>query len=175
MVRNRPLIAVAIPAVVAVAALAAGCGGSGNGDSTLVPTHPKAATGQPVTVGLASIGGLGKVLVDSTGQTVYLFQKDARDESACTGACAAAWPPVLATGKPVVGRGAMASLVGTIARSNGKPQVTYAGHPLYLFDGDSTQGDTNGQGVNAFGARWYTVSSGGTAVTTHLSGGNNGY
>ncbi|HTZ16667.1 MAG TPA: hypothetical protein VMC78_24140, partial [Mycobacterium sp.] len=69
MVRNRPLIAVAIPAVVAVAALAAGCGGSGNGDSTSAPTHPKAATGQPVTVGLASIGGLGKVLVDSTGQT----------------------------------------------------------------------------------------------------------
>ena len=175
MVRNRPLIAVAIPAVVAVAALVAGCGCSGNGDSASVPTHPKAATGQPVTVGLASIGGLGKVLVDSTGQTVYLFQKDARDESACTGACAATWPPVLATGKPVVGRGAMASLVGTIARSNGKPQVTYAGHPLYLFDGDSTQGDTNGQGVNAFGARWYTVSSGGTAVTTQLSGGNNGY
>jgi predicted lipoprotein with Yx(FWY)xxD motif len=175
MVRIRPLVAVVISAVVAVAALAAGCGGSGNGGSASVRAHPKVAAGPRVTVGLASVGGLGKVLVDSTGQTVYLFQKDPRDESACTGACATAWPPVFATGKPVVGGGAMASLVGTIARSNGKSQVTYAGHPLYLFDGDSAQGDTNGQGVNAFGARWYTVSSSGTAVTTQGSGGSNGY
>lgn len=173
MVRNRPFIAVAIPAVVAVAALAAGCGGSGG--SASVPTHPKAGTGRRATVGLESVGGLGKVLVDSNGRTLYLFQKDARHVSACTGACAAAWPPVLATGKPVVGSGAMASLVGTISRSNGKPQVTYAGHPLYLFDGDSSQGDSKGQGVNAFGARWYTVSSSGTAVTTQVSGASNGY
>jgi predicted lipoprotein with Yx(FWY)xxD motif len=175
MVRNRPLVAVAIPVVAAVAALAAGCGGSRNGGSAAVPIHPKAATGQQATVGLASVGGLGKVLVDSTGRTVYLFQKDARDESACTGACAAAWPPLLAAGKPVVGRGAMASLVGTITRSNDKPQVTYAGHPLYLFDGDSAQGDINGQGVNAFGARWYTVASSGTPVTAQVSGSSNGY
>jgi predicted lipoprotein with Yx(FWY)xxD motif len=173
MIRNRPLIAVAIPAVVAVAALVAGCGG--NGGSASVPTHPKAATGQRATVGLEPVGGLGQVLVDSTGQTVYLFQKDARDESACTGACATEWPPVLATGKPVVGRDAKASLVGTIARSNGKSQVTYAGHPLYLFGGDNAQGEINGQGVNAFGARWYTVSSSGTAVTTRVSGSSNGY
>ena len=175
MVRNRRLTAVAIPAVVAVAALAAGCGGSGNGDSASVPTHSQAATGQRVTVALASVGSLGNVLVDSTGQTVYLFQKDALDKSACAGACATAWPPVLATGKPVVGSGAVASLVGTISRSNGKSQVTYAGHPLYLFDGDSAKGDVNGQGVNAFGARWYTVSSSGTAVTTQVSGSGNGY
>ena len=175
MVRNRPVIAVAIPVVVAVAALAAGCGGSGNGGSAAVSIHPKSATGQQATVGVASVGGLGKVLVNSTGQTVYLFQKDARDESTCSGACAAAWPPVLATGKPVVGRGAMSSLLGTIARSSGKPQVTYAGHPLYLFDGDGAQGDVKGQGVNAFGARWYTVSSSGTAVTTPVSGGSDGY
>lgn len=175
MIRNRPLIATAIPTVVAVAALAAGCGGSGNVGSASVPTHTKAATGQQATVGLASVAGLGKVLVDSTGQTVYLFQKDPRDESACTGACAAAWPPVASAGKPVVGRGAKASLVGTITRSNGKPQLTYAGHPLYLFDGDNAHGDIKGQGVNAFGARWYTVSTNGTAVTTPVSGSSNGY
>ena len=91
MVRNRPLVAVAIPVVLAVAALAAGCGASSSGNSGSASVgDPKAATDHRATVGLESVGGLGKVLVDSTGQTVYLFEKDARNESACTGACAAA-------------------------------------------------------------------------------------
>ena len=69
-----------------------------------------------------------------------------------------------------------ASKIGTSPRSDGKPQVTYDGHPLYAFQGDSKAGDTNGQGINAFGAHWYVLSSSGTAITTAPSGsGGNSY
>jgi predicted lipoprotein with Yx(FWY)xxD motif len=95
----------------------------------------------------------------------------------CSGACATAWPPVRDSGKPAVGAGANSSLVGTIPRSDGEPQVTYDGHPLYLFDGDNAPGQANGQGVTAFGGGWFALSSNGSAVsgTGSNSGGGNGY
>ena len=128
-----------------LAALAlAGCGGSGNASGT--PAPPKTANGQPATLGVAN-ENLGKILVDSQGRTLYLFQKDSGTTSTCTGACATDWPPLRANGKPTVGSGANASMVATSARSDGKPQVTYNGHPLYLFAGDQKPGDTNGQGL----------------------------
>ena len=84
-----------------------------------------------------------------------------------------------ATGKPSVGSGLTASKVGTTKRSDGKPQVTYNGHPLYRFAGDQKAGDTSGQGVNAFGGIWYALSPAGTTVTGSGSGsstgGGNGY
>jgi predicted lipoprotein with Yx(FWY)xxD motif len=104
---------------------------------------------------------LGTFLVDGKGRTVYLFQKDKTSKSTCSGACAANWPPLLTTAKPSGGGGARKSLLGTTKRSDGKTQVTYNGHPLYRFVGDAAPGDTNGQGVNAFGARWYAVASSG--------------
>jgi predicted lipoprotein with Yx(FWY)xxD motif len=91
---------------------------------------------------------------------------------------AAAWPPLRATGKPTVGSGANPSLVGSTARSDGKPQVTYNGHPVYLYAGDQKPGDTNGQGINGFGARWFALSSGGTQISSHpsdASGRGSGY
>jgi hypothetical protein len=79
-------------------------------------------------------------------------------------------------GKPTVGGGTNASLLATSARSDGKPQVTYNGHPLYLFSADHKAGDTNGQGVNAFGGLWYVLSSSGDEITTPAgSGGGFGY
>ena len=152
----------------------AGCGGS----STAATVPPKASNGHAATVSLANEGNLGKILVDSKGHTLYLFQKDSGTTSACTGACASAWPPLRASGKPVVGAGLSASQVGTTARSDGKPQVTYNGHPLYLFQGDKSPGDTTGQGSAAFGAPWYALSSSGDAVTktsSPSSGGGGGY
>jgi predicted lipoprotein with Yx(FWY)xxD motif len=74
--------------------------------------------------------------------------------------------PLRATGKPTVGGGANASIVATSARSDGKPQITYNGHPLYLFSGDQKPGDTNGQGVNAFGGLWYALSSAGSQIVS---------
>ena len=135
---------------------------------------PKTANGQPATVGVAN-SGLGKILVDSQGRTLYLFQKDSGTKSACTGACASGWPPLRASGKPTVGSGANASMVGTTTRSDGKPQVTYNGHPLYLFQGDQKPGDTNGQGINAFGAAWFALSPAGNKVSGTGSRRGHGY
>jgi predicted lipoprotein with Yx(FWY)xxD motif len=104
---------------------------------------------------------LGTFLVDGKGRTVYLFQKDKTHKSTCSGACAANWPPLLTKAKPSGSGGARKSLLGTTKRGDGKTQVTYNGHPLYHFVGDAAPGDTNGQGVNAFGARWYAVASSG--------------
>jgi predicted lipoprotein with Yx(FWY)xxD motif len=154
-----------------VAIAIAGCGG-GSGTAATVP--PKAANGHAATIDLANEGNLGKILVDSNGHTLYLFQGDSGTKSACSGACAGAWPPLRASGKPVVGAGLSASKVGTSARSDGKPQVTYNGHPLYLFQGDKSPGETNGQGSAAFGAPWYALSSSGAALTSSSSSSSGG-
>ena len=102
--------------------------------------------------------GLGRVIVNGGGRTLYLFEKDKRGHSACSGTCAAYWPPLLTTGKPVAMGGAKASLLGTIRRADGTKQVTFAGHPLYLFSGDSKRGQTTGEGLRDFGASWYVLT-----------------
>jgi predicted lipoprotein with Yx(FWY)xxD motif len=107
---------------------------------------------------------LGKILVNSQGRTLYLFKKDSGGRSACTGACARFWPPLRASGKPIAGRGVSSSKLGTIKRSDGKPQVTYKGHPLYTFQQDTKAGQTNGQGLTAFGASWFTLSQAGNQI-----------
>jgi predicted lipoprotein with Yx(FWY)xxD motif len=137
---------------------------------------PQATASRQATVKVAQTG-LGKILVDSKGRTLYLFKHDSGKKSRCSGACAAAWPPLRASGKPTAGSGARASMLGTTKRSDGKPQVTYNGHPLYRFQGDKKPGDTNGQGINAFGGLWWAVSSSGKQITGSgsTSGGGNGY
>jgi predicted lipoprotein with Yx(FWY)xxD motif len=104
---------------------------------------------------------LGKILVDSRGRTLYLFKKDTGGKSRCSGSCAVNWPPLLATGRPVAGSGIQASKLTTTKRPDGKKQVVYNRHPLYRFVGDMNPGDTKGQGLTAFGARWFVVSPAG--------------
>jgi predicted lipoprotein with Yx(FWY)xxD motif len=164
MTRSRFITLFATVAVVPLAALAvAGCGG--NSSDTSASTAPSTTTsGRPGTVDVAN-SDLGTILVNAQGRTLYLFQKDSGTTSECTGACASAWPPLRANGKPTVGAGATASLVGTTQRSDGAPQVTYNGHPLYLYQGDTQAGDTTGEGSTAFGGGWYAVSSAGDQVT----------
>jgi predicted lipoprotein with Yx(FWY)xxD motif len=160
-------------AVVALAAQAVAACGSGGGTATALP---KTTSGQPATVGVAN-SGLGKILVDSQGRTLYLFRKDSGTTSACAGACADAWPPLRANGKPTAGDGATPSWLGISKRSDGSPQVSYNGHPLYLYQGDQKPGDTNGQGVTAFGAAWFALSPAGAQVSGKplTSGGGGGY
>ncbi len=123
--------------------------------SPAAPAAP-AASGTAINVGSTR---LGQVLVDSNGQTVYLFLADKGTASSCNSAsCVQYWPPVLTTATPQAGAGVNASLLGTSARADGTTQVTYAGHPLYRFISDKKAGDATGQGVNAFGAPWYVVS-----------------
>ena len=153
----------------------AGCGGGGSGSASAA--LPKTASGSPATVGVAS-SALGQILVNSKGLSLYVFGKDSGSKSACVGACATNWPPLRASGKPTVGGGLKSSLVGTSSRPDGTSQVTYNGHPLYLFASDSSAGQTGGQGVNAFGGVWYVLSPAGNQITstpTPNSGGGNGY
>jgi predicted lipoprotein with Yx(FWY)xxD motif len=125
------------------------------------PPAPPAAAG---TIGVASTK-LGQVLVDSKGLTVYLFLADRGTTSNCNSAsCVQYWPPVLTNGAPQAGTGVNASLLGTTTRTDGTTQVTYGGHPLYLFLSDMKAGDVTGQGVNAFGAPWYVVSPSGMQI-----------
>jgi predicted lipoprotein with Yx(FWY)xxD motif len=108
---------------------------------------------------------LGSTLTDSKGLTVYLFEKDAGTTSACNGPCAVAWPPVTAAqAKPTAGGGVKQALLGTTIRTDGATQLTYAGHPLYRFAGDQKPGDTNGQGLQSFGARWDALRPSGQNV-----------
>ena len=163
MTRNRSITFLASLAALPLAAVAlAGCGSSG-GSAGASPNPPKKTSGPAATVAVANTG-LGTILVNSQGRTLYLFKKDVGTKSTCYGACAQNWPSLHSTGKPTAGNGADASLLGTTMRSDGKPQVTYNGHPLYLFSGDSKAGDTNGEGVSAFGGLWYAVSPAGNQV-----------
>ena len=176
MIDPRRLTFIASAAAVLLASLAfAGCG---SGGSSTAQAAPKTASGQSATVGVANTG-LGNVLVNSAGMTLYMFAKDTGTQSTCTGACAQNWPPLLDNGKPTAGSGATASMLGTTTRSDGGKQVTYNGHPLYLFAGDNAPGDTNGQGLTAFGGSWFGLSAAGNQVSGQASnsggGGGLGY
>jgi predicted lipoprotein with Yx(FWY)xxD motif len=112
----------------------------------------------------ATSSKLGMILVDGSGETLYLFEKDQPDQSACSGACVAAWPVDHSSGTPTAGSGVTASLLGTIRRGDGTTQVTYDHHPLYYYAGDSGAGQQHGQGVDAFGAAWFVVAPSGGKV-----------
>jgi predicted lipoprotein with Yx(FWY)xxD motif len=170
---RRPLVA--LVALTAAGMLAAGCGssssgsgGSGSGGGlyggSSAPTTAPSAVAAVATVSAASTS-LGTILVDGSGRTLYLFEKDQSDQSACAGACAAAWPVDQSSGTPKAGSGVKASMLGTIKRGDNTTQVTYNQHPLYYYQGDSGAGQQNGQGVDAFGAKWFVVNPAGGAVT----------
>jgi predicted lipoprotein with Yx(FWY)xxD motif len=161
MIRSRVLTFLAAAAAVLLVSVSA------------ATASPQATSSRQATVKVAT-SGLGKILVDSKGRTLYLFKKDTGRKSKCFGSCAVAWPPLRVSGKPTAGGGARASLLGTSKRSDGKPQVTYNGHPLYRFAGDRKPGNTNGQGLNGFGARWYVVSPSGKQITGSGSPSNGG-
>jgi predicted lipoprotein with Yx(FWY)xxD motif len=108
--------------------------------------------------------GLGRILVDARGHTLYLFEKDRRDKSACSGQCAGYWPPLITSGKPRAGAGVKESLLGTTKRSDGRLQVTYNHHPLYTFVKDTTKGQTTGEGLDFFGGEWYALAPAGSKV-----------
>jgi len=108
--------------------------------------------------------GLGRIIVDGRGRTLYLFEKDKQGRSACYGSCAKFWPPLLTRGKPSAGRGAKASLLGRTRRRGASEQVTYAGHPLYRFLEDTKPGQTKGEGSQAFGAGWDALSPAGKKI-----------
>ncbi len=165
-------LATGVGGAAAVAVLAAACA-SGGGSSSSAPASPAASgasgSGSGATVITTATSSVGTFLIDGSGRAVYLWVKDTGNASSCTGACAGAWPPVTATGTVTASGGASASDLGTFTRSDGTKQVTYDGHPLYYYAGDSGAGMASGQGSDSFGAKWWLVSPSGSDVTASVS------
>ena len=166
---RRPLVA--LVALATVGAIAAGCSsnnsgsGSSSGGGYGSPGTSSAGNGQSgVAMVKTASSKVGTILVDANGRTLYLFEKDQPNQSACAGACASAWPIDHTSAAPKAGGQVKASLLGTIKRSDGSMQVTYNQHPLYYFARDTAAGQLNGQGVDAFGAGWDVLSPSGTKI-----------
>jgi predicted lipoprotein with Yx(FWY)xxD motif len=178
MNRNRHSAFGLIAPIAVTALLIAGCGSSSSSSSTpgttsapasatteatgststaSTPTTTSAGSGSAAVIGTKK-AKLGTILYAGSKQlTVYVWDGDKSSKSACSGACAAIWPPVTTTGQPTVATGAQSSLLGTTKRSDGSTQVTYNGHPLYYFSKDGDSGDAYGEGSKSFGAGWYVM------------------
>ena len=147
---------------------ASSSGASSAGASTTGGAVSSGGSSGGITITTATASG-ATFLTDGSGHAVYLWVKDTGAASQCSGACAGAWPPVTASGTVTAGGSAVASDLGTITRSDGSKQVTYKGHPLYYFVGDSAAGKAAGQGSDGFGAKWWLVSPSGDDVETAVS------
>jgi predicted lipoprotein with Yx(FWY)xxD motif len=163
-------------AVAAALLVLSACGGGGDSGGGTPKEHGESST-KAKTVTARSTN-LGKVLAGGQDKTLYLFEKDKSPKSTCSGGCAQAWPPMVVKGKPVAGSGGVRKgLLGTSRRDDGKTQVTYKGRPLYYFQGDQKSSQTNGQGLDQFGAKWYALAADGKAVKKKPKdgGGGGGY
>src|SRR6476646_1030568 len=145
-IRRLPAVILPVAAVALVAVVVAACGGSSSGTAGGGSAYGTATLTPKTTTGTVSTRQttLGRLLVDANGRTLYLFEKDKGATSSCTGACASIWPPLTAG-------------TATTKRSDGKKEITYAGHPLYTYAGDQKPGDVAGQGLDQFGAEWYVL------------------
>jgi predicted lipoprotein with Yx(FWY)xxD motif len=161
------------PAVLAIPALLlAACGSgttpssaSGNGSSMSSKSSSSGMTGKSkngsssgmMAAGNASLmkvkTGVGPVLANSKGFTLYWYSKDTRMTSACTGGCATAWPPLIGTPKAAMGV-RLTGKLGAITRTGGLTQATYKGHPLYTYAGDTAPGQVKGNGL---GGVWHVL------------------
>lgn len=154
-------------------ALAIGCGGDGGdagggyggerdiaAETAAAPNPEEGAT----FVSVAAVPGLGRVLVDSRGLTLYAFDRDQGAKPSCYGGCAAAWPPLLSDGDPHASNGAIPAKVGSTERRDGSVQVTYDGRPLHTYAQDQAPGDAEGDGVASFGGEWQALTPSGAAA-----------
>jgi predicted lipoprotein with Yx(FWY)xxD motif len=163
---KRLPMAVKLGVPVAAGLLAAACGTAAGSTTTGSTAAGTPASGSATATVIEShAGSAGSFLTNSSGRAVYLWAADSMNKSTCSGACAGAWPPVTSMGKVTAANGAKAADLGTITRSDGTKQVTYLGHPLYYFAGDSGPGQTNGQGSDSFGAKWWLVTPAGMKIT----------
>lgn len=153
----------------------AGCGSSSSSTSssastptsstptTTTTSMPSAATTQ---ISVKTVSGLGPVLVNSEGHTLYIFEPDKHVKVTCVGACASLWPPVkLSSGQKAATAGkAKSSLLASDPDPEGGQVVTYAGWPLYAYVADSAAGTANGEAINSYGGVWYVISPAGKVI-----------
>ena len=168
----------ALALLAALAIVVAGCGGDsdsggsggayggkgGGGNSTAsaeTKSTSSESTGGDGIVSAAKVGDLGTILITSQGLTLYDFHKDKGGTSACYGACASAWPPLLTEGNPQAQGAADRSMLGTTKRKDGTVQVTYNSWPLYTYVADQKPGEANGNDIDQFGAQWYALQPNG--------------
>ena len=173
----KKLTAILILPVLAVPA--AGCGSSSSSSSssssastpaatiTTSATKPAKAAATKLTISTATVPGLGVILVNAEGRTLYTFAPDKKSKVTCVSSCAAVWPPVTLTagGGPAAAKQIKASLLSSDANPSGGKVVTYAGWPLYTYVGDSGPGTAAGQAVNLNGGLWYVITPAGKVIT----------
>ena len=159
--------------VVIVAAAIAGCGSSSSSAKEDPPSAPASASTATLVSAKSAAKGpklkivdsdYGEILASGRGRALYLFTADSGKTSNCSGDCATAWPPYIVKSKPVAGPGVKSGKIGTTRRSDGRLQATYAGHPVYFYEGDNEPGEVLCQAVNEFGGFWYVIRSSGKAV-----------
>jgi predicted lipoprotein with Yx(FWY)xxD motif len=170
---NNRMMTVPVLALAVLLVTSACGGGSSGGNNAKVTTNSgsnqsnSSAQGAAVTT---HSGPNGVYLTDASGRTLYLWKADTSTSSNCNGTCAGSWPPFTTSGSPSASGKATQSMLGTTKRNDGSMQVTYNGHPLYYYAGDSAPGDMNGQGSNQYGALWWMVTPTGNAITAKGSG-----
>lgn len=169
MTRIHLSSAAAVAATALVLAACGSSGSSGSGSSSTSASSMGGATASGTTAVKTAKTSVGTVVVDGSGRTLYLFQKDTGPKSMCSGSCAADWPPFTASAKPAA---TGVSGLTLVKRSDGKRQVVIDGHPLYFFSGDTSAGQLNGQAVDAFGAKWYVVAPTGQTITASAATSN---
>ena len=159
-------------AAVLATGLAACSNNAGYGAGGTSTSSSAGGSGGAAQVGTADVGDLGTVLVDGNGMTLYLFESDTGTTSTCTGSCASTWSALTTSGSAMTSGNASGSMLGTGKGVDGSTQVTYNGHPLYTYTGDSAAGQANGQGI---GGVWFAVTAAGAPAQAGGSTGGGGY
>jgi predicted lipoprotein with Yx(FWY)xxD motif len=177
--RMSPKRALVVGGILGVAALLAGCGGGSQKTTTSTTASSSGSSGKPSTsFSTANVSGVGTVLVDGRGRTVYILTADMHTNVPCNDAsgCTGLWPDLPlpdASSGAKAGTGAKASLLGTKKLSDGETYPTYNGWLVYEYAGDSGPGQAKGQGIKSFGGTWYVLDASGNPVTS-TSGGSSG-
>ncbi len=166
-----------VASLAGIAVLAAACG-SGQSASTTT-TSSSAGTGvsaRSIKLSSSTIPSVGSVLTGPSGRTLYYYTADSSTATNCTGQCAVVWPPlVVPAGTNAVLSSGISGTLGTVMRPDGSTQVTYKGHLLYYYQGDTAPGQDKGQGL---GGTWFVATPSGSipaATTTTTTGASSGH
>ena len=158
-----------VPTIAVAAMLLAACGRGNSGTSS--GGDSTSPSGTALSVQTDSISGIGTVLANNAGLTLYHNTKESGSTIVCTGGCVSVWPPVLVSGSLPQDTGMIKGTFGTIMRPDGSTQLTMNGMPLYTYSGDSGSGQASGQGIQGV---WFAVTPSGTSTSTGGSGGSSG-